>query len=113
MLPPVEAPTTDTVSQIVALVALVSWGGRKLGVSLGKLVEFVLKIGPALDRAVPAIEHLETEVKAGRKIFEDLLERLERADARADRTERAVEEIRATVSGNTLRLKALEEDFED
>ena len=95
---PIPAPSGDTVSQIVTMIALLGWGWRRIGVAVGKMADMLGKGLAFFDKAGTALADIQADVRAARGDAQALLAAIRQVEARHD----------AALSHHAMRLDALE-----
>ena len=95
---PIPAPSGDTVSQIVTMIALLGWGWRRIGVAVGKMADMLGKGLAFFDKAGTALADIQADVRAARGDAQALLAAIRQVEARHD----------AALSNHAMRIDALE-----
>jgi hypothetical protein len=95
---PFDAPSGDTVSQIVTMIALLGWGWRRVGAAVAQVAAMLGKGLTFFDKAGAALADIQAAVHAARADAQALLAAIRQVEARHD----------AALSSHALRIDALE-----
>lgn len=98
MLPAEYTPTGDTLTQVVTLIGIVIYGGRKIGAVIRRVYEIAVKLAPALTEIGPTLEAIRAEVHEGNAAAERIAASLTAFRAKTE----------AEVSNLQMRVGALE-----